>query len=549
MTFVAASIGNFLTSPEALPGSWRIAVLALGQLVFWAPLLASGVWLRHRDAVSQSPLVLAALALGLLLRAVLVSGLLDAMTDGPTLGWPMRLATSMLNIAPVFGWTAYIVSIMRERRRQVASLHSLRSDLERSVELVASGVRSRNEETIDRVRTRLIGELSALDGHDAHGSLALLQRTASDVVRPMSRELADALPPLEFSPSDAAPERVAWTAVLDHAASGRPFRPLVIAVLMCMPILGGVLLDPRAAVGAALTVLSLFVFFAIANVAVGPLLGRWQVETRVVVLVACAMLAAALAGLVAWASVTHTSSAVASGVGIFVASTVVSLGAAVITALGRDRDSLIGQLEESSQALKRNLVRWRQMQWFQQKALSRALHGPVQTAVNAAALRLDEALQRGDVAGELVDEVRGELLQTLDVLHSPEATVVPLQVGIDRIIGTWDGVCDVDVRTEPAVELILDDDPPLRSCLLDILTDDVGAAVTRRKSTWIGATMTFDLDRSVVCLEVTSNGAAAGQPASTSRSPASLMLDDCALSWSRSESRAGHALSVLLPVP
>ena len=549
MTFVAASIGNFLTNPTGLPLQARVTGLIIGQAVFWLPLMLSGELMARRPRPCQPWFIAGALMLGLLLRALTVSAIIESFTGVNAVPWPLRFLTSLFNIAPVFGWMAYIVSIMRERRQQIASLQALTADLEQSVELVSTGVTQRYEETVDRVRTRLIAELSGVDGLDARRSLETLQHTAADVVRPMSLTLAQWLPGLDFRTSTIEPERISWLHVIDETASGKPYRPVVIAILMCLPMLGGVLLDARAIVGAMVTFLVLLVVYWLANLMARWVFERTALAVRIAALVVIAFGAASIAGVVAVVTAVNTSFAVASGVGICIAATVVSLGAAVITALGRDRDEVVARLEASSEELKRNLVRWRQKQWFQQKGLSRALHGPVQTAVNAAAIRLDDALQGGEVNVDVVEEVRADLLRKLDVLHSPEATVVPLALGIERIVGTWEGSCAVDVQVEPAVELILDDDPPLRSCLLDILTDGVSSAVTHGGSPSVDVRLTCDFGIDAVRLEVRGHGPGAADSFASPRGLGTRLLDDCSLEWERTETGSGQTLTVLFPAP
>lgn len=547
VTFVAASIGNFLTNPTSVPLTVRSFTLVVGQVAFWLPMLAVGELLRRRTVRHASYVVLGALAVGLLLRTLAVSSLVGFAVAPEESMWSLRLLSAMLNIAPVFIWTAFIVNMMRERRQQITTLERQRADLEHSVELVSAGVAQRNEETIDRVRNILTGELMSLDPSDARQSLASLQRTASDVVRPLSHELARSLPTVDEHAEAVQLEEVSWAHVLDVAASGRPFRPLITALLLCFPVLGGILLDSRALPAAVVTVFSLVLMLELANRVVARLFDQATVLARVSILVTAALGVSVAAGLVAGVMLAFTSYALAAGVGIAVASTVLSFGAAIVTALMRDRDQVIGELRDSSQSLRRNLVRWRQAQWFQQKALSRALHGPVQTAVNAAAIRLDAELQQGDVSAEVIVGVRTELLNAVDVLNAPHTTVAPLVLGIERIIGTWDGICSVTVDFEPAVELILDDDPALRSCVIDILTDAAGNAITHGKSTSIAARLAFDPQMNALRLVVRSDGTA--DASDGSHGLGTQVLDDCSLEWVRRSWMLGQFLYVLLPAP
>jgi hypothetical protein len=59
--------------------------------------------------------------------------------------------------------------------------------------------------------------------------------------------------------------------------------------------------------------------------------------------------------------------------------------------------------------------------------VARVLHGPVQMAVTAAAICLDSAIRNDDVTPGLTDQIRAELLTTLDVLNEPDGSVVSFE--------------------------------------------------------------------------------------------------------------------------
>lgn len=546
ITFVAGTLGNILTNVGLVSGGLRLVVILLGQIALWIPLSIVGIVIRRTPDRSRPVLVLGGLLTGLLARTVLISAIIGSVLGAAEAKWSLRFVGGLVNIVPVFIWTAFIVNVMRERRRQIAALEAFQDDLEHSLELVSAGVVQRNQDTIERVRNVLIGELAALEAGDAQRSLAALQRTATEVVRPMSHELAQGLPDLTPASTPADPARISWVHVIDEAASGRPFRPLVTGLLMCLPVLGGVLIDPRALSSAIVTVVVVTGAFALANPLIAPLLTRSSLRGRIAAVVGATLLSAVTAGVIAAASLHFTEFSVAAGVGVAVAATTIGLGSVIITALGRDRDQVIRELTSSSRAVERNLVRWRQVQWFQQKALSRALHGPVQTAVNAAAIRLDAAMQQGPVSPEIIEHVHADLLRTLDVLNEPELTVASIDTGFARIVGTWDGICDVRVDVNQAATDELGSHAALRSCVLDIVTEAVGNAVRHGGATTVGIRATTDPVEETLRIFVESNGVAPS--ADAPRGLGSQLLDDCSLTWSRASGAHGHTLDVLLPL-
>ena len=76
---------------------------------------------------------------------------------------------------------------------------------------------------------------------------------------------------------------------------------------------------------------------------------------------------------------------------------------ALLRATAYQLDHTDVEIHELRQELDWEIARANQTQWQQQRALARALHGPLQSAVNAAALRIDAAVRTGSVTTELVD--------------------------------------------------------------------------------------------------------------------------------------------------
>ena len=547
ITFLAGGLGNVITNVGDIPAAVRVLAIVAGQAVLWLPLAAAKRYLLRDPERSRPVVVIGVFLVGLLARALVIGAIFTMAMGADAALWGLRIFGAIVNIAPAFLWTAYVTNSMHLRRHEIATLDAMRSDLERSVDFVSSEISERNEETINRVRAILVAELSALDSDNAAGSLAALQHTASDVVRPLSHELATPLVESDIASTVPDPHRVSWLTVLDESASGRPFQPFVTCLLMTLGLIGVIAISPQSWSGAIILWLSLYVGYSLANEVLRFILpGRARV-TRVVLVLVAGLLVSALLVIETLVFLGATWFGLAVGAGGAISSLTISLGLVVVAGFGRNRDQVIVELQESSRALKRNLVRWRQAQWFQQKALSRALHGPVQTAVNAAAIRLDAAIQAGAVSPAVIEHVRHELLGTLDVLNETHANVAAFDVGMARIIGTWDGICTIDVIVDERAASCLERDSAMRSCVLDIATEAVGNAIRHGGASSVAVTIGLDdADAGVLMASVDSDGRPLA--GSDRRGLGTRLLDDCTLDWWRESEGGRQRLVVLLPV-
>lgn len=545
-TLVAGVVGGFANSPAPIPVGPRLAIVLVGQLILWVPLLLVRPLLVRNPGRPRPGLVLAAFLIGALVRAITQIQMLTALYGADAVNLVGRFGGILVNIGPVFLVTAVVLSHVRERRRQIGELLDARLRIERSIEGVSSMIAQRNTEAVQRVHIRLEDELAKLEGAQADQSLVVLQSTVADVVRPMSHELAQSLPERSEFHADDEKRAVPWSQVLDSAASGRPFRPLAAGAFVVWEFVGMVLIRPADWFD-FLVLACLFVVGLVLANRVVEVVSRGRgpsfriATTTVAAFVVCIALAATVP---AFLGTTPSDIGVALGLAVLFPGFV--LGVSVLTALTRERDQVIRDLQASSDELERTLVRQRQAQWFQQKALSRALHGPVQMAVTAAAIRLDVGIQSGTVQQGVLDQIRTELMATLDVLHESEGGVVTLAQGIDRMRATWDGVCSISDHVSQEARDVLAHDGVLRSIVIDIVTEAVSNAVWHGNAT--RASVRLDVwgeGADDLLVEVTTDGR--GIEEQKRRGLGTQLLDECTLIWRREAGPAGDALTAVLP--
>lgn len=546
VTFAAGLVGNFVTNSAPI-GLWlRLAILIVAGIAMWIPMFLCWLLLRREPTRSRPRAVAVALVAGLGLRALIMGYAFNAFVGPEHAKWTERFVGALVNIGLAFVLSAVLVTAMRERRRQIVQLKSVRARLTQSLDQTAAGFAERNEQVVDKVRQVLVDALGGLDASDADGTLAALQHTATEIVRPLSHELAATSPNFDPNEHPTVVEKTSWLEILDASATGKPFRPIATTAVLSFELLGGAVSYPEGAWWMPIAAVATAVQLSLINIPLSALLRGRGRATRIALVIAAALLCATATGVATDVAIGAgpTGTNVAIGIGFF--SLLFSLGAVVFSAVARDRERVISELGASTDALERSLVRMRQAQWFQQKALSRALHGPIQVAVTAAALRLDAAMQQRQMTFEVIEQTRRELLDIVDVLHDPELSVSSLEKGFARISGLWDGVCSVSVEIGAAAEEQLADDSMLRSCVIDIASEAVSNAVRHGRATHVEVVLEAEgKEERDLKLVVASDGRIR-QPLD-GRGLGTQLLDDCTLTWTGEVMDSRYRLVALLP--
>ena len=482
------------------------------------------------------------------IRGVTISALLLAIGAIEEPLWAYRIVASLISVGVVLMIVAVLISTMRAHTRSLETLLKVQRDLAARQDDIVAEVAERNEETLARVKTRLTDEMVALESLGEAGSVAELQRLASDVVRPMSHELAGSLrldEPDEVLVDDV---HVTPQQVITQMVTVAPFRPgmtgLLLTVIMLTAALG--VFGMRGVPLLVVTVASVILWSWLGNRVLRHVLPRLTSGRALAAVIGTALVAGYLTSAVAGWVLRGTSDAAPMVVlgGAFVAAMILLL--ALVSAVLRQQVATERDLAASSERLRWSVVRMRQVQWLQGQALSRALHGPVQAAVTSAALRLDAAVRAGRPTESLLEEIRTDLRTTVDVLDAPELVGPPLQEALARIIGTWAGICDVSAQVDRDVRECLDADRVAGSTVVDLLTEAVSNAVRHGGATRVDVRVEGE-GPDVIRLTVRDDGSPAS--GSLGAGLGTSLLEGCTLEWSRTEVPGGQVLEALLPCP
>jgi hypothetical protein len=542
---VANLVGQFSTGGPVDAPTWvRLVGVLLSQFAMFIPLLILRFTLLKNPVRPRPWIALAGFALAPFVRTPVLVWVLVTFGGVEQPRLVERLAGAFVNIFLVLLITALVVSSLRDQARTLQELQRVQRDLELTRGQVELVVLERNEAALQRVRATLEDELTRL-GAPQGDAVRDLQHLATDVVRPMSHDLAQSIPTWT-PPMNEAAVRIRRRDLIRAVGQRGPFLPLVTAVIETT-----IILAPSATFLVAIRVpilllasIGIYISLTCANLLLNRILPR-STPTRsfLAVLVAAVIVSALQAGIAGYLLGNSQGWALAIGGTIFVTGLAMMV-AIIATALSQQRRAET-ELLASTEQLRVNLARLHQVQWFQQKALSRALHGPMQSAATAAALRLDAAVRNGQPTQALVEEVRASLLQQVDVLGLDEPPVLDLDEVFARIAGTWQGLCAVQIAMDDAAEHVLADDPVLRSIAVEIISEAVSNAVRHGQAGSASVRVSAPRTGSLV-IEVDDDGQDRRGPAGSGLG--SQLLDECTTNWSLHGHAQGHQLFAELPV-
>lgn len=203
------------------------------------------------------------------------------------------------------------------------------------------------------------------------------------------------------------------------------------------------------------------------------------------------------------------------------------------------------QLESVALELKWFVARTRSQMWELQRSVSKVLHGPVQSSLSAAAIRLDMAAKDPDLLPQIVEESKTSISAAIEVLSEPVETSKSLRVGLEKVSKGWSGICEVNLELTSELEARIQADTSASRVALDIAQEAISNAVRHGGAS--KAKIAVDCSgESEITLTVTNDGKPA--PHKIKVGLGTNLLEECTLSWSRKSDALGTTLTCRLPV-
>ncbi|MEY2737302.1 MAG: hypothetical protein RL683_420, partial [Actinomycetota bacterium] len=442
---------NLLYDYPRLGGS-LLSWLTLSAAAFVATLLplliGKFTFLKNTEANGFNWLLLLAYLFGSVLRAFVLVGLGGAFGLVPSSEWLYRLTTSPLH---VLVWMTLITTFVTARRRHQAAMEALKSRfdgllqssseldevLARDSKAATQRVSETLEPLITRLKSNLDGASSTLDLGRVRGELI---EAIDLVVRPLAHELANlptAVNPVNRSDSKTKLHLALRPRLMD--LNGHQLIAVILSYSLLVPIVYE------------------FGFSLFVEVAVPTLLitwtGGWLIN-RVIGFWAMPPLAGLATLVVLYLTIAMISvlafgsryADIPSNLNLMYP----ALVGLIVAVVGLLRISSLSQQELERKFANQNnqieiqAAKIRQQLWVVRNRLATVLHGPIQGALQVAAIRLATATT-------IDSSLSKELQRTIDTAVAEIGKPSNLDIGgirvvCEELIEVWRGVCEIRIE-------------------------------------------------------------------------------------------------------
>jgi two-component sensor histidine kinase len=270
------------------------------------------------------------------------------------------------------------------------------------------------------------------------------------------------------------------------------------------------------------------------------------VRTAIALLTACFLLAFGIPVLVAFVSSPELTDVVDRSALVWVAAAnlLFSVGTAWFVAtvfiLARARRLTEEHLINVNEQLELSIARMRQEIWFTQQNLAWVLHGPVQSALTSATIRLESGAVR-DAADRAA--IWSSLKKAFELLTTAGPGVPNFNDFATELTDLWQGVCTISFIDSNKTMDCVAADPAATYAVIEVVRESVGNAIRHGDATTVDITINEQTE-GLLDLVITDNGSGLSKDATPGIG--SDLFDSLAYSWSRDSSGSSTTITAVL---
>lgn len=530
--------GNILARITAVTA----AHLAMMGTLFLTRLAAKRLSFGKRAiAIVVTGYVLAGAVRGLTLQYLLYG--LGAADSGYSnyrlIGGVVVMTTGLVWAALAFGIKAEWGAKRATLRGTKQQLESLLEDSENRLEVEASDTMSKIESML---QTALLPELA----DSPRRALTKLQSLINDTLRPLSASLASNQPKLELVRLDPTAYRFRWRTLLTHLRLKESSRPLTIGVILAtLAVNGFVQYIPNVS-----ATWLLFLSFAVIAASLGvsryllaPLVDSLSPALRVIAVLAVLFLCGFGGGLAVLSLAEDQVVTYSLSINAGVASALLGSLFGINHAAAKEIEAIELQLNNYEHRLRWTIAALNGQHWLQKKQFARKIHGPIQSEVAAAAIRIERSLSTGEVS-ESGEEALQNLRDRLARILADTKGISDVRPVLAEIAETWHGLCQIDFELSLETESALREDSVCVETVLEIVREACSNAIRHGSAEHIRITIEF-VEPDLVALVVRNDGSRI--EANSRRGVGSAYLDDCTYSHELGTSSEGATLTATVP--
>lgn len=459
----------------------------------------------------------------------------------PQAEWQYRLLGSPMFVFVSLSLVTVLVSNSVRASNELAELETSRLALQQRLSSMRAEISRMNSEVAGRVSglispviQQLMSNLKGAKAEEIGNEIQALRSTVDDVVRPLSLDLAsntDELADLVVTrPKVSVREDFKLSTKIQVANQILPFWSTVLIALVS---------TPAALVFYRAEAINALVLFSLSSVIVLELFVLILRKITLVTIPAflVQVLVFTISGLAASWSVSFASLEAGSYPTSRIVMLTVIIGIAVF--IGQVRQTQRAATQQAAREINAQLEllnsQARRELWLNRRRIATVLHGPVQAALYASAMRLAQAARP---SSKLIKTVNKDLEAALEVLKFNAIESPNLREVLRQIVDVWSGTCEIYLNISKEVLKISKKNALLGEALIEVLREAISNAIKHGQATEIEVDAV--LNGSLVEIAITNNGKAPVNKAG--KGFGSKLYDELTHSWELTEKQDGRTV-------
>ncbi|CAB4329716.1 MAG: hypothetical protein F2839_00285 [Actinobacteria bacterium] len=508
-----------------------IQIVLIAHAIFTVVLLISQKLIHgSRQTESHPALTVVAFVVAQMCRGGFVGQyIVDlGLSDDPQ--WTFRFISGGIFILTISSVLAVSVSafdqhgkIVFDLAKRLADLEDLRSTMDDRLAALNGQLRDYANEVISP-RLEEIDELliSIKSVEDTSKAIFDLQRYVDDELRPLSHKIARDRSAVHLDNAKTVhANRFTIPRSMVLSESIRPFVSTGLFFITFAAAAQRTMIFQRSLLFQLATLVSLLAYFYIVRQALGTRI----LPTPIAVLVGLGIFA--LTGPYVLAVL--TSLGIESPPHISVATILVGIlfGSAnvVYSLLTSERLQLSASLQLANREIEDAVSLLKQREWIARRRVSYAMHGTLQSSLNAAILRLGYSEVP---TNSTIDEIRFDIAHALDRVKREQGSDYLFRAAKYEITHLWAGTIDINWNIDDQTMAVLDLNPTASECLAEVIREAVSNASRHGNATHID--IDISVNRLILTVRAVDNGKLIDHEAIPGLGHE--LLDDVCIQWS-----------------
>jgi signal transduction histidine kinase len=400
--------------------------------------------------------------------------------------WQYRLLGSPLFILVSLSLVTVLVSNSVRATKELANLETSRLVLEKRLSSMRAEISRMNSEVAGNVSgliSPVIQELMVKikGSKELAREIQELRTTVDEVVRPLSIAIAEKTDEMS-SPQVAAAkvsirENFRLDSKLQVANQIVPFWSSALITLISTPA-AVVFYGQDAALALALLAVSTVATLELAYF----IFRRVQLRSIAALLLQVAIFATAGGAAILALSLANLSAGLYPAARIITVTMIIGLAMFIGQIRQTQRYASQQKAREVNEQLELLNSQARRELWLNRRRIATVLHGPVQAALYASAMRL---AQSSRPSKKLIQSVNQDLADALDVLKFDSLEETDLRDVIGQITEVWSGTCEIYSNISKAVYQVTKKNPLVGEAVTEVLREAVSNAIKHGSATEI----------------------------------------------------------------